>query len=115
MATPYALMAMLDLNEGPIEYRVFEDYLEITVGSERTELVVTLNLSTSCVVTLASVIEQAIPMLRANDALIKEGRITAMAAPPEYRVMIGDPCTTEPMLTASAEPTHVPVISPAGS
>lgn len=66
MTASRALLAGLDLHEGPIEYRVFEDYLELTVGEEGAEMVMTLNLSAQCVAALASVFDEVMPVLRAN-------------------------------------------------
>lgn len=71
MTTPHALCVSLDLNGGQVDWRVVEDYLEVTVGSESSEMTVILNLSEASVAMLASVFAQVTPALRANATLIK--------------------------------------------
>ncbi|MGQ0841746.1 hypothetical protein [Actinokineospora sp.] len=75
---------------GLIEFRIFEDFLEITVGSDSSTMKIDLNLSEPCVATLASVFEQALPILRANSDLIEDGRLKEVMFPHEHWVMIGD-------------------------
>ncbi len=105
MSTPQALTVALDLNSGPIEYRVYEDYLEIFSGGDDREMSFQLNLTMQCVRTLASICEQAMPALLANTALIAQGQVAqCRRAPREYTVQIGSTCSIELPVTA---PRHL--------
>ncbi|MGQ0840658.1 hypothetical protein [Actinokineospora sp.] len=95
MSTPHALTTSLDLTTGPIGYRISEDYLELFVGADDSAMTIALNFSAECVITLASIIEHAIPALRSNQALMDIGQFNYLTEPRQHTITIGDTLSAE--------------------
>ncbi|SDC45319.1 hypothetical protein [Actinokineospora iranica] len=92
MTLPRAVMVALGVNGGPIEYRVIEDFAEITVGHSGLGMMAVLNLSVECVSPLVSVFEEVLPVLWSNSALIEDGRVAEVASPRVRRIAVGETC-----------------------
>ena len=80
----------LDLHQGPVDYRVHEDDLELTVGDDFSTVIMHMNLSLACVATLSEVFNHMLPKLRENNALIANKRLKEATPTKTYTVTLAD-------------------------